>query len=175
MGAQYYNEIKGFASVNAKLTVLIYWKKGLLMLIIYPTDNWNTFALVAELTATMQMLFPKEATAFVALPVNEQEAIAINAGRWIATCRNLVYPDPLPQDFEEAQVIIMATSIGKSISDYDASSRAVIKEKAGSLEVDYDSRYKTDGTDVNPLVYRLLSPYGCSQRGGFKQVNLGRG
>ena len=145
------------------------------MLIIYPTNNWNTFATLPTLILAMEYQFPTHATAFKLLPIEQQNSIAMNAGTWIRTCQGLKYPSPLTQDFVLAQVAIMASTYAQDPLTYDPNARAITKEKVGSLEVDYDPKYKGDSLDINPLIYRYLSPYGCSGGKGFRQVSLGRG
>ena len=140
------------------------------MIILYPAQNWNSFGTVTTLATVMAMQFPIEAPKFTALPVEQQTALAINAGTWIRTCQGLKYPSPLPQDFMLAQVAIMVQYMGiENFMQHDPSKRAITKEKVGSLEVDYDPKYKEDQYDIHPLVYRYLSQYGCSQNKGFSQ------
>ena len=144
------------------------------MIIVYPATNFNSFATVVELTLVMDGLYPEYGVKFKAMTPEQQEASAINAGEWIRTCKGLKYPSPLPQDFVLSQVIIMATRVDTDTLAFDGDARAVTSETVGEISVSYDSRYKSDGQEVNPLVYRYLSPYGCSKAGGFKMAPLGR-
>ena len=138
------------------------------MIIIYPAQNWNSFVTVAEAETIMTMQFPNEASKFVLLSNAEKEALCFNSGTWIRTCPAIKYPSPLPQDFMLAQVAIMVQYMGiDNFMQHDPSQRAITKEKVGSLEVDYDPKYKEDQYDIHPLVYRYLSQYGCSQNKGF--------
>ena len=140
------------------------------MIIIYPAQNWNSFVTVAEAETIMAMQFPQEVPKYIALSNAEKEALCFNSGTWIRTCRGLKYPSPLPQDFMLAQVAIMVQYMGiENFMQHDPSQRAITKEKVGSLEVDYDPKYKEDQYDIHPLVYRYLSQYGCSQNKGFSQ------
>ena len=144
------------------------------MLIIYPTPNWNTFAPLTTLITAMEYQFPTHATAFKLLPIDQQNSIAMNAGTWIRTCKGLQYPSPLPQDFVLAQVAIMASTYLQDPLTFDPNSRAITNETVGELSVSYDPKYKGDSLDINPLIYRYLTPYGCSKAGGFKMAPLGR-
>jgi len=141
------------------------------MIIIYPAENFNSFVTVAEAETVMKMQFPKDAVKFATLPADEKEALCFNSGTWIRTCKGITYPHPLPQDFILAQVAIMVQYMGmEDFMQHDSSERAITKEKVGDLEVDYDPKYKGDKYDIHPLIYRYLSPYGCSGgNSGFSQ------
>jgi len=141
------------------------------MLIIYPNNNWNSFLPLSDLVAGMEYQFPTRATEFLKLPIEQQNASAMNAGTWIRTCNGLKIPSPVVQDIIIAQIAIMATTMGQDPLAYDPNEKAITKEKVGDLEVNYDPAYKGDTLDINPLIYRLLSPYGCSggTSNGFSQ------
>jgi len=144
------------------------------MLIIYPAQNWNTFLPLPDLIRAMEYQFPTEAVEFQKMTIELQNASAMNAGTWIRTCRGLKIPSPVPQDIVLAQVAIMASTLGQNPLDHDPNSRAITKEKVGELEIEYDPKYKGDALDINPMIYRLLSPFGCSGNNGFSQSYLGK-
>ena len=145
------------------------------MIIIYPAQNFNSFATVATLATVMNMQFPKDSAKYLGLPQAEQDSLAINAGTWIRTCPSIKYPHPLPQDFILAQVAIMVQYMGiEDFMAFDPNERAITKEKVGSLEVDYDPSYKHDKYDIHPLIYRYLAPYGCGGNKNFSQSNTSK-
>ena len=144
------------------------------MLIIYPTQNWNTFATLTDLIRAMEYQFPTHAEAFKLLSVEVQNSIAMNAGTWIRTCQGLRYPSPLTQDFVLAQTAIMASTYAQDPLMYDHNERAITNETVGEISISYDPKYKGNTLDINPLIYRYLTPYGCSEAGGFKMIPLGR-
>ena len=144
------------------------------MLIIYPTQNWNSFLPLTDLISAMEYQFPSHATAFKLLSIEVQNSVAMNAGTWIRTCQGLRYPSPLPQEFVLAQVAIMASTYAQDPLVYDPNERAVTNETVGEISRSYDPKYKGDPLDINPLIYRYLTPYGCAKAGGFKMIPLGR-
>ena len=140
------------------------------MLIIYPTNNWNSFGSLQDLTAVMGYQFPDSVPEFNKMTPEQQTALAMNAGTWIRTCKGIKFPSPMTQDFMSAQVAIMVQNMGNAeFMNFDPNQRAITKEKVGDLEVEYDPKYKHDAYDIHPLIYRYLSPYGCSGNKGFSQ------
>ena len=139
------------------------------MLINYPAPNWNTFLPLADIITSMEFQFPDKAVEFKLLTVEKQNSVIANAGMWIRTCKGLTIPNPVAQDIVLAQVAIVASRYTTCPLAHDPHDRAITKEKVGEVEVDYDPKYKGDNLDINPLIYRLLSPYGCTGNTGFSQ------
>ena len=145
------------------------------MIIIYPTENWNSFLPLSDLIGGMKFQFPTKVKEFQSMSTDMQMASAANAGMWIRTCKGLKIPEHvIPQDMVLAQIAIMASTIGIDPLEHNPSDRAITKEKVGSLEVEYDPKFKGNDPDINPLIYRLLSPYGCSGNKGFSQSNTSK-
>lgn len=146
------------------------------MLIIYPAPNWNSFGKLTDLIAGMEFQFPTYAEKFKKLDPKEQNAVAANAGLWMRTCEGLTIPTPnhtVPQDIVLAQIAIMASTYGRDPLAYDYKESAITSEKVGSLAVTYDVSKLNSMFDINPLIYRLLAPYGCtSGAGGFSQSRI---
>ena len=149
------------------------------MLIIYPAPNWNSFAKLQDLVLGMQFQFPARAKEFGKLTPEEQTALGANAGLWMRTCQGLTIPKvqgAIPQDIILAQIAIMASSYDKDPLDYDYKDSAITSEKVGSLAVTYDVTKLNSMFDINPMIYRLLAPYGCKNgQGGFSQSKIHKG
>jgi len=151
------------------------------MLISYPQQNWNSFASLQTLEAVLQYSFPKEAKEFDKLQPNEKEALASHAGLWIKTCRSLDLSSlehnghiTIPEELVLAQVALFAGNIGRSPLEYDPTAKAVTMEKVGDIEIRYDASKRGGDFEINPLIYRLLEPFGCRKSGGFSQSHTGK-
>jgi hypothetical protein len=145
------------------------------MLILPPAKNYNSFLPLADLEQIMMSFFPQDAQEFGKLNQLDKEALAMWAGLFIRSCKGFEYDPhhPLAQDVPLAQVAIMAGNIGKNPLEYSPDAKAIKREKVGDLEVEYDTAYKSAGADINPLIYRLLSPFGCSGgSSGFSQSKV---
>jgi len=147
-------------------------------LIIYPTQNWNSFADLSSLIASATVMYPVEVQAFISLPPEYQEAFASHAGLYIKTCPKITYPDPISTDFIAAQsALMLSMSVSGSGLQRNGNERAITSETVDVLSVTYDVNFKIDGYVAPEYVYRLLSPYGCKdplKSGGFMQIPLGR-
>ncbi len=144
------------------------------MLIVYPTVGYNSF--VTEIEAdTIIGSFPSD-NGYLALSATEKEALLINAFTYIRTCSGFSMPDTAEDDLKQAQSWIAAGSVGADPFADTSNSRSITKEKVDTLEVQYDPAYKSDGTDMLPIVSSLLKPYGCgnSPANSFKNVYIGR-
>ena len=145
------------------------------MIIKYPATNWNSFLSTSDLEKAMAYQFPAKATDFAKLDQATKDAAVMNAGTWIRTCKGLKLPEhTVPQDVVLAQVAIVASTIGQDPLAHDPFERAVIEETVGPITMKYDAktRANADPLDINPLIYRLLAPFGCSKGNGFSQSRI---
>jgi len=142
-------------------------------LIPYPTNGYNTFATVPDITLIIERLFIEKAVEWNALGILKQTSIAEQTFMYIMTCPKLKIPpdysDTVKEAFTTAQAFLCLNWMDKDLFSIDLDARAVTKEKVGDLEVDYDVRFKASTDEQHPYFYRILSPYGCSASSGFSQ------
>ncbi len=142
-------------------------------LVIYPTDNWNSFVSVVD-ADTIIATFVSD-NGYSQLDNEGKEAILIQTALQIRLCNNITLPSDTTSDLELAQCYLVTYALGTDMLAYDPNSRAVIEEHAGAVGTSYDSGMKAEDNSSFPsMVQSLLNQYGCSSsRGGFTQTYKG--
>ncbi len=146
-------------------------------LILYPTDNWNSFASVQAADIIIGGFVASDGqAAYLAGDEAFKEAILTQTALQIKLCKNISLPGTLESDLELAQCYLVVHALTVDMMSYDANARAVSEEHAGAVGQSYDTKYKSsDNTEFDPMTKALLSQYGCTQTsGGFTQSYVGR-
>lgn len=142
------------------------------MLIIYPTNDWQTF--LSETEADSFMAKQRNDGGWSTFTTDQKELLLIMTCDQIRLCPNVTLPDTNEVDLKEGQSHLLLQASRNDLTVYDASGKFVTKEKVGSLEVSYsDNRYKFGDVGFPPLAELYLTQYGCSGGGGgFSQSKV---
>ncbi len=142
------------------------------MVIIYPEIDYNSF------------IDETEAASFMGKQINsgywfdysseQQEMLLVQTASQIRLCPNIVLPETNEEDLKLGQAYLLLQASRVDMTDFDADSRSITKEKVDTLEVEYDVGYKGDKDSFPPMSTLYLNQYGCSSSSGFSQVSLGR-
>ena len=145
-------------------------------LILYPTDNWNSFASVQAADIIIGGFVASDGqAAYLAGDEAYKEAILTQTALQIKLCPNISLPDTLESDLELAQSYLVVHALTVDMMSYDANDRAVTKEQVGTLSVEYDANLKGDVSEFDTMTSALLKQYNCqSSKGGWGQSYLGR-
>jgi len=145
-------------------------------LILYPTDNWNSFASVQVADIIIGGFVASDGqAAYLAGDDAYKEAILTQTALQIKLCPNISLPATLENDLELAQCYLVTHALTVDMMSYDANDRAVTKEQVGTLSVEYDANLKGDVSEFDSMTSALLKQYGCSNKSsGFGQSYLGR-
>lgn len=144
-------------------------------LVIYPATGWNSFATQVDIDAWIESFTPDNT--WKNLSPEAKEAYTLQGAFFIKMCPNITLPETAEDDLVTAQALNAFYAYNRGGFVYDPNARAVIREKVGDLEVEYDANYKSEQVDMPPNAVTLLRQYGCtpSSTSGFSQSNILRG
>ena len=145
-------------------------------LIVYPTDDWDTFIDVTESDSIITGMVQNDNTrAYLTLQVDQKEAVLRQTATQIRLCSNITLPEDNEGDLQLAQCYLTVHAMGVDMTAYDPNEKAVTYEKVGSLATAYQAGMKGSSTDFDSMTSSLLRQYGCSgQSSGFSQSKVAR-
>ncbi len=142
-------------------------------LILYPAENWDSFASVEAADIIIGGFV--DDGGYLTLDEAGKEAILRQTALQIKLCKNITLPATLESDLEVAQCYLVTYAMTVNMLAYDPNGRAVTGESVGEISVSYDASYKSgDASSFPPMTESLLNQYGCSSStGGFSQGYVG--
>ncbi len=142
-------------------------------LIIYPTQDWQSFLDEAE--ADAWMLHQRDNGGWDTLPIEQKELLLIQTASQIRLCNNIVLPDDNEADLKEGQAYLLLQATRTDMTLFDPNEKDITKEKVGELEVNYAYRDKDmTATSFPPMSTLFLSQYGCKSGGGYSQSRVAK-
>ena len=150
------------------------YKAYKMALIIYPADNWDSFATEPQITALIESHVHSEE--WDLLTVSQREIYLRQSTKLIASCPNITLPETPELDLQIAEAFMSVHIMNNSVTDYDLNDRAITSEKVDSIKVTYDPNLKSSSNlSITPMAALYLNQYGCTvKRGGFSQAYVGR-
>jgi hypothetical protein len=115
-------------------------------LIVYPTEDYDSFVSVADATTIIGNL-TLYSSEWGALDLSEQEAYLRIASQVITDGLTTIPADPVPQCLKNSQALIAIHDVVNGISKPLTIESVVKKQKAGSVEIEYFEPNSTGTTN----------------------------